>query len=278
MAENSKPKKSLPTSNRAKAAAKKVADPQEPKLRDEPPTQEELEAAQGPAKTEAAEQTADEPEGADGDLEEDELEEDEFNEPTPDSPEAITEPGEPEGDDEGGDLAGLPDLDDGDAPNPQAQAPAAPEAAPRPGNGVAGSVAKSGQVRVTRTFSKSGKLLEEGEDEEALTVRQFATQPAQVGILYNSTINLGDYESAKVGVTVTVPCYLEEIDAALDFATSKAEARMAAEVAAIRAARSGVKPEAPAASRDAAKPVDEPDDSDDDDSLGLGALPDLDEE
>lgn len=45
-----------------------------------------------------------------------------------------------------------------------------------------------------------------------LAVRRFASEPAYVRVNAGSTKNLGNYESLRVDVSITVPCYPEEID------------------------------------------------------------------
>lgn len=48
--------------------------------------------------------------------------------------------------------------------------------------------------------------------EETLEIHRFATEPAKVSVEMGMTINLGNYESARVSVVLAVPCYLEEVD------------------------------------------------------------------
>lgn len=89
------------------------------------------------------------------------------------------------------------------------------------------------QAFVSRQFTKmvdgesqEGKL--EGTD-EIIQVNKFVTEPAKVTVEYGLTINLGNFESAKVGVAVTVPCYFEELDDAYKWATRWAEERVGKE-------------------------------------------------
>jgi hypothetical protein len=44
-----------------------------------------------------------------------------------------------------------------------------------------------------------------------IMIRPFVTSTASVSVKYGMTINLGDYESARVDVMITSPCYKEEI-------------------------------------------------------------------
>ena len=56
-------------------------------------------------------------------------------------------------------------------------------------------------------------------EDHVIKVGKFRTQPARVAISKHITINLGNFESAKVTVGYECPCYVEEmgeVDAALD--------------------------------------------------------------
>ena len=65
---------------------------------------------------------------------------------------------------------------------------------------------KDALVRVRRTWFN-----QETDEDRYLMVRPFVTTPAQVTTALSRTINLGNYESAKISVSVTCPCYKEEI-------------------------------------------------------------------
>ena len=56
----------------------------------------------------------------------------------------------------------------------------------------------------------SGVGLDENE-RTVLEVRKFETEPAYVRVNAGVTKNLGNYESLRVDVAITVPCYVEEI-------------------------------------------------------------------
>lgn len=103
------------------------------------------------------------------------------------------------------------------------------------------------QVLVESQFRKKepgSSELQEGEvrdKAEIISVNKFVTEPARVSVDYGLTINLGNYETAKIGVSVTVPCYFEELDAAYKWAARWAETKVMAEQASIRKAiREGV--------------------------------------
>lgn len=82
----------------------------------------------------------------------------------------------------------------------------------------------AGKITAYAHFSKSGKLIREEETPpRTIQARYFATTPASVSASVGLTHNLGNYESVKVGVTVTLPCYSEEITPAIIEARGIAE-------------------------------------------------------
>lgn len=75
------------------------------------------------------------------------------------------------------------------------------------------------QAFVSRQFCKSGKDVGLATQvDETIEVRRFVTEPARVSVEMGMTVNLGNYESARVNVMLTVPCYFEEHDQAYEFA------------------------------------------------------------
>ena len=68
-------------------------------------------------------------------------------------------------------------------------------------------------IRVSRTIKKDDPEIIE---EETLEVHKFQTCPAMVSITLGGTVNLGDYQSSRFSVTVSKPCYSEEVDDAYD--------------------------------------------------------------
>ena len=76
------------------------------------------------------------------------------------------------------------------------------------------------------TFSK--------DTEEIVVVSKFETQPAIIHRGYGLTLNLGNYESARFDVSVTLPCYVEDIEAADEFAKAFVKARIEKEVEDLR--------------------------------------------
>jgi len=48
---------------------------------------------------------------------------------------------------------------------------------------------------------------------ERIRIRPFISNPASISVKAGVTINLGNYESGRVDVMLTMPCYPEEVDA-----------------------------------------------------------------
>lgn len=66
---------------------------------------------------------------------------------------------------------------------------------------------RDARYEVTKTV-----LGREETESGTMEIRPFETNPATVSVKGGATVNLGNYESARVDVMLTVPCYLEEID------------------------------------------------------------------
>lgn len=96
------------------------------------------------------------------------------------------------------------------------------------------SLSKESMVTVSRTFSKDGKVISAEAETDQLMVHRFETQPAEVGLTKGVTLNLGNFESARVEVFCRVPSYLEEMDDAYRFADAFCEQRIMAEIERVR--------------------------------------------
>ena len=72
---------------------------------------------------------------------------------------------------------------------------------------------------------------QETEDREHIEIRPFATVPAKVQVKLGRTINLGNYESARIDVSMEIPCYREEALVLYPKLFDHVAALMAAEVA-----------------------------------------------
>ena len=76
-----------------------------------------------------------------------------------------------------------------------------------------------GKIKVSRThvyYEDGEKKEDEVLKEDQIEVNRFETNVATVSIKKGITKNLGNYESVRVDVMVSVPCYVEEIDTIYD--------------------------------------------------------------
>ena len=90
------------------------------------------------------------------------------------------------------------------------------------------------QGYVTRQFKFQKTEGVPQNDEEVIAIHRFATEPARVEVNLGLTLNLGNYESAKLTVGVTVPCYKEETEGAFVWAREWIEKKIQTEVDSIR--------------------------------------------
>lgn len=97
---------------------------------------------------------------------------------------------------------------------------------------------KSGYMKVHRTYTKSGEIVKEVDgDSELIEVPTLTGPTATVSADMGATINLGDYNSAKINVFISVPCYVTEIDNAFLFARNKADELLKKEISSIKGSR-----------------------------------------
>lgn len=74
------------------------------------------------------------------------------------------------------------------------------------------AISHEGKILVTRTVVDNlGKGQKQTEKVERISIRPFATNPAHVSVKKGITANLENYESCRIDVMITVPCYIEEI-------------------------------------------------------------------
>lgn len=93
---------------------------------------------------------------------------------------------------------------------------------------------------------KTGVVHSESNVNELVDVKPFHGPVATVKRGYGLTVNLGDYESARFDVGITVPCYMVDVDAADQWAEKWAEKRIAKEVQQIRGTKDKKPPKGPA--------------------------------
>ena len=65
---------------------------------------------------------------------------------------------------------------------------------------------------VTRVNNITKETDEIKEEEHRITVKPFVTNTATVSVKGGATINLGNYESGRIDVMLSVPCYIEEVE------------------------------------------------------------------
>lgn len=82
-------------------------------------------------------------------------------------------------------------------------------------------------VLVRKQFITKGVEGEVAESDHQLEVHVFQTEPAKVSFEAGVTMNMGNYESARISVGVSVPCYKEELPDALVFARAFVEGEIA---------------------------------------------------
>lgn len=91
------------------------------------------------------------------------------------------------------------------------------------------------QAFINRQFVRSGKDVGPAtQTEETLSVHRFVTEPARVTVEMGMTVNLGNYEAARISVSLSVPCYLEEHDNAFEYAKTWVNKRTLDEAAEAR--------------------------------------------
>lgn len=102
------------------------------------------------------------------------------------------------------------------------------------GEAASASTERATVALINNRFTSKGELVREASAEEVVEVSRFETMPAIVRRGYSLTMNLGNYESAKVDVGIEVPCYLEDVEAADEWAKRWVELRIRQEVRSVR--------------------------------------------
>ena len=62
--------------------------------------------------------------------------------------------------------------------------------------------------------------------QERIRIRPFISQPASISVKAGMTINLGNYESGRIDVMLTMPCYPEEVDETYESVKQWVDARV----------------------------------------------------
>jgi len=86
-------------------------------------------------------------------------------------------------------------------------------------------VAEQTQVITSFTAKSGGNVVADNSAIESISITEFKTTPAKVLVDLSRTINTGNYNSLKISIGISLPCYVEMIDegykVALDFVTEK---------------------------------------------------------
>ena len=90
-------------------------------------------------------------------------------------------------------------------------------------------IQRAGTISVNRAFVKTGKTEKNEVLEEKMMVHEFASSPAEVGFSLGMTMNIGDFESVRLDISVKMPCYVEEVDDAYVYVQKWAEDRLKTE-------------------------------------------------
>lgn len=83
------------------------------------------------------------------------------------------------------------------------------------------ALVEEGKILVSKHYQK-GEFF----DEEKIPVRKFETTPAKIKVGLGMTINLQNFESARVDVQVELPCYQEEVNEAIEEAKNLASKKV----------------------------------------------------
>lgn len=73
-------------------------------------------------------------------------------------------------------------------------------------------IEKEGLLTVSTTISRMGELVKTVTDKtDKIKIRPFVTDTATVSVKKGVTKSIANYESARVDVMLSVPCYVEEM-------------------------------------------------------------------
>lgn len=99
---------------------------------------------------------------------------------------------------------------------------------------MAKKVKADAQITTTSSHKTPDGTTDNPVREETVPVPVFSGEPARVTFEAGMTVNLGNYESAKVSVGVVLPCNPTETDAAFETAKEWATSRLIKETKAIK--------------------------------------------
>lgn len=96
---------------------------------------------------------------------------------------------------------------------------------------------EQGTIEVSKMYKEGSVVKKEDVDVENINVMVFpdlAIPIAEVECTSSITLNLGNYESAKIGVSVRLPCFVEELQDAYTTAKKFVDDRLNGEAKEIR--------------------------------------------
>lgn len=96
---------------------------------------------------------------------------------------------------------------------------------------------KNGTLVVTVKKTQAGTVNADYEKREEIEVSRFVTTPALVTAGAGATLNMGNYESLRIDVRVSLPCYVEEIDGMYLKARDWVDERLSKEIEEVKAKR-----------------------------------------
>lgn len=90
---------------------------------------------------------------------------------------------------------------------------------------------------VATVYRQFGKTGEPEYNQEQVKVNSFpgGVEPAKVSYWGSAKVNTGNYENVDIGVSISVPCLLEEADRAYKFAEKFVSERLSKEIDSVRA-------------------------------------------
>ena len=91
-----------------------------------------------------------------------------------------------------------------------------------------------GVAFINNRFIFQDKMGRNVSTEEIVAVNQFKGDVVRVRRGYGLTLNLGNYESAKLEVSIDMPCYPEDVDACDEWCRQWVEKRVIKEVSNVR--------------------------------------------
>lgn len=81
-----------------------------------------------------------------------------------------------------------------------------------------GKTSSASAVVAKQYKDSEGNITLDTTKEETISVQTFVTEPAKVQVELGLTLNVGNYQSARITIGLVLPCYKEEADAAFQYA------------------------------------------------------------